>query len=79
MAQNELAPIQKITPEDGKKLRRDFNYIQCGVSGDIAVKLEGGDPVIISSALLDKMSIVPVGTMDEVLATGTTASDIYVW
>ncbi len=78
MAQNELAPLQKITPEDGKKIK-EFNFIQCGVPGDIAVKMQGGGVVVISEEILDKMPLFPVGTMDEVLATGTTATDIYAW
>jgi hypothetical protein len=79
MAQNHLANIKKITPSDTAKTIEEFNYIKCGGSGDIAVQLEEGSVVIITAALLDKMSIVPVGTMNRVLVTGTTATDIYAW
>lgn len=78
MAANHLAQIRKVTPSDTAKIP-DFNFIQCGGSGDIAVAMENGTEVVISSSLLDKMSIVPVGTMNRVNATNTTATDIYVW
>lgn len=79
MAMNDLAPIKKITPDNDAKIRGGFNYIQCGGTGDIAVSLEEGESVIITAAILDKMSIVPVGSMNRVLSTGTTATDIYAW
>jgi len=78
MAQNHLANLKVITPSDTAKIQ-EFNYIQCGGSGDIAVQMEEGESVVIKASLLDKMSIVPVGTMNRVLATGTTATDIYAW
>lgn len=79
MAANHLANLKQITPSDTKKTKEEFGYIQCGGSGNIAVQMESGEPVIITAALLDKMSIVPVGTMNKVMATGTTATDIYAW
>jgi hypothetical protein len=79
MAQNHLANLKKVVPSDTKATAEEFSYIQCGVSGDIAVKMKSGAVVVISAALLDKMSMVPVGTMDHVMVTGTTATDIYAW
>jgi hypothetical protein len=79
MAANHLAQIRKITPSDTAILTKEFNYIQCGGSGDIAVAMGDETPVVISSSLTDKMSIVPVGTINRVMATDTTATDIYVW
>jgi len=79
MAQNHLANIKPITPSDTAKTKEEFNYIQCGGSGDIAVKYKDGPVVLIKASLLDKMSMVPVGTMDQVMATNTTATDIYAW
>jgi hypothetical protein len=78
MAANELAPIQKIAPSDTKELR-DFNYIQSGGAGDIAVAMKSGETVIITEAILAKMPLFPVGTMNKVMAAGTTATDIYAW
>lgn len=78
MATNHLANLKKVTPSDTVKIP-EFNYIQCGGSGDIAVKYKSGEVVVITAALLDKMSVVPVGTMDQVMATSTTATDIYAW
>ena len=74
----QLNTIKKVTPSDADKLK-DFSFIQCGTSGDVAVQYESGDIVVITAALVDKMALVPVGRMNRVLATGTTAADIYVW
>lgn len=70
--------IKLVTPEDDKKLDT-FHYISAGVAGPIAVKLQSGAVVIIPSTIVTKMEWVPVGQMDEVLATGTTATDIVTW
>ena len=78
MATNNLGEINQVTPTDGKKIN-EFNYVQVGVTGTVAVRFKGGPIKSISSNLLDRMALVPVGVMDEVLNTGTTATDIYVW
>lgn len=78
MSASNFGQIYKAIPTDGEKIQQ-FNYMQVGVSGDVAIKFKSGAVVTISSGLLDRMSIVPVGAFDEVLSTGTTASDIYVW
>jgi hypothetical protein len=78
MAANHLANIKVVTPSDTAKIP-EFNYIKAGVSGDIAVQMEEGGVVIIKASILDQMPLFPVGTMNRVLATGTTATDIYAW
>tara|TARA_R110001606_G_scaffold166453_3_gene310935 strand:- start:5728 stop:5964 length:237 start_codon:yes stop_codon:yes gene_type:complete len=78
MANSALGSIRKVTPSDTVELK-DFNYIQAGVSGTVAVQFEGGDVVNLSQEIIDKMALLPIGTMNRVLATGTTATDIYVW
>ena len=78
MSMNHLANVKVVTPTDGKKIP-EFNYIKAGEAGNIAVKFKSGSVVIISAAVLAQMPMFPVGTMDEVLATGTTATDIYAW
>jgi len=70
--------IRQVTPADGVKIP-PFNYIKSGVSGDIAVKQGDNPAVTIKQSLSDVVGIVPVGKMDEVPATNTTATDIYVW
>jgi UDP-N-acetyl-D-mannosaminuronate dehydrogenase len=78
MAQNHLANIKVVTPTDDKKIP-EFNYIKAGGAGTISVRMKAGDVVLISAEVLAQMPLFPVGTMDEVLATGTTATDIYAW
>ena len=78
MASNNLAQIRLITPTDGKKLK-EFNYIQVGTSGDVAIKFQSGEITTLKAGLLDRMALVPIGVADEVLLTGTTAGDVYVW
>jgi hypothetical protein len=70
--------IREAIPADNAEIP-DFNYIKSGVPGDIAVKDKNGNVVVIKQSLIDAVGIVPVGTMVEVMTTGTTADDIYVW
>ena len=70
--------ITPVTPSDTDDITL-FRYIQAGVSGSIVIESDKGVQATISSALIDKMSIVPIGRGSKVLATGTTATDIYVW
>lgn len=74
----DLGAIRKVTASDTSGVS-PFRYIQAGVSGTISLKTDSGAIVQISSALLDKMAVVPVGVSVQVMASGTTASDIYVW
>ena len=67
-----------VIPTDDTKIEK-FGYITAGNVGAIAVKRGGGDVVTIPSTVVSRMPIIPVGQMDEVLATGTTATDIVVW
>ena len=67
-----------ITPSDTEEVSA-FQYLQVGVSGDVAVQTANGKTTIIKGELLDRLSLCPVGTNTRVLATGTTATDIYVW
>lgn len=78
MSRNITGQIRSVTPNDSTTIDK-FNYIQAGVNGDIVVQRDDGATVTISAALLSKMAIVPVGIFNKVLATGTTATDIYVW
>lgn len=78
MAQKNFGQLVAVTPEDDKKIK-EFNYIQVGTSGDVAVRYKSGNVVIVKAGLLDRVALVPVGVMDEVLTTGTTATDVYVW
>jgi hypothetical protein len=75
---DDLGQIRKVTPSDSGTID-PFKYIQVGVSGTVTVKASNGTETTITSALLDKVAIVPVGVSVQVLATGTTATDIYVW
>ena len=75
---SDLGNIRKVTPSDTAVLG-PFKYIQVGVSGDVALKSTSGSTVVITAALIDRMAIVPVGVYEQVLSTGTTATDIYVW
>ncbi|AUR93143.1 hypothetical protein NVP1184A_04 [Vibrio phage 1.184.A._10N.286.49.A5] len=78
MATTNLGQIRLVTPGDDKKIS-EFNFIQAGAAGDIAVRFKGGEVTVISSGLSSRLSLIPVGVMDEVLSTGTTAGEIYVW
>jgi hypothetical protein len=78
MSANITGPIRTVTPADDSKIPK-FSYIQAGVSGDIVIKYQEGETCTITSNLLDRMGVVPVGHADEVLSTGTTATEIYVW
>jgi hypothetical protein len=75
---SDFGPVRKVTKSDTAALA-PFKYIQCGVSGDIAIENEKGDITVISSELLDRISIVPTGVAVKVRSTSTTATDIYVW
>ena len=78
MSSRNFGNIRLVTPSDTQKIK-SFNYLQVGGSGDVVVKFKEGATVTIKSSLLDRMAIVPIGEMDQVLSTGTTATDIYVW
>jgi len=73
-----LGQIRKVTPSDTGTIA-PFKYIQVGVSGTVTVKAQGGTETTITSGLIDKIAIVPVGVSVQILDTGTTATDIYVW
>lgn len=75
---SDLGNIRKVTPSDTAVIE-PFKYIQVGTTGDVALKSTNGSTVVITSGLLDRMAIVPTGVYEQVLATGTTATDIYVW
>ena len=70
--------IKRAVPADGTKVDT-FNYIQASGAGTITVRRLDGTTVLITAAILAKLDIIPVGLMDEILATGTTATDIYYW
>jgi hypothetical protein len=70
-----LGPIRKVTPSDTPL--EPFKYIQAGVSGTVIIETTDGVQTTVTSALLDKVAIVPVGVHNKV--TGGTATDIYVW
>lgn len=78
MSSSNLAQIRQVTAEDGQKIE-EFNFIQVGTSGDVSVRYKGGEVILIKQGLLDRLSLVPVGVADEVLSTGTSAGDIYVF
>lgn len=82
MTSKAVGQIKAVTPNDTDPVTPEgaqFNYIQAGGAGDIAVKRDGGDVVIITASLVGVMGIVPVGVMTHVMAAGTTATDIYCW
>ena len=79
MSHNDLGAPRQITPSDSVIIDPPFRYIQAGVSGAITVTSSNGIDVTLSSALIDKVAIVPTGEANKVLATGTGATDIYVW
>ena len=74
-----LGYIRKVTPSDSVSSFPAFSHIQVGVSGTVTIENAAGESVLLSAQILDKMSIVPVGAATKVMATGTTATDIYVW
>jgi hypothetical protein len=76
---SELGYIRKITPSDTEVINPPFTHIQVGVSGDATIQNAASESTLLTSAILDKMSIVPVGVATKVMATGTAATDIYVW
>ena len=76
---SQLGYIRKITPSDYTEYLPAFTHIQVGVSGTVTVENAAGESTLLSAEILDKMSIVPVGAATKVMATGTTATDIYVW
>lgn len=78
MASNNLGQIRTVTAEDGVKIPA-FTYMQVGTSGDVSIRFKDGSITLIKAGLLDRMALVPTGEADEVLSTGTTAGDIYVW
>lgn len=78
VAANNLGNIRLITPTDDKKVT-PFNYIQVATSGDVAIRFKSGDVTLVKAGLLDRVSLTPIGEADEVLSTGTTAVDVYVW
>ena len=75
---SDIGQIQKVTPSDDLDLSL-FRYLQVGVSGNVAIEAENGTTTVLTSSLIDRMGIVPVGIAKKVLSTGTTATDIYVW
>jgi hypothetical protein len=75
---SDFGPIRKVIKSDTAVLSA-FKYIQAGVSGDIAIENASGEITVISSELLDRISIVPTGVAVKVRSTDTAASDIYVW
>lgn len=79
MSHNDLGAPRQITPSDSTVIDPPFRYIQAGVSGSIVVTSSNSVDVTLSSALMDKVAIVPTGAANKVLATGTTATNIYVW
>ena len=74
-----LGYIRKAVPSDSTEYFPAFTHIQVGVSGTVTIENAAGESTLLSAEILDKMSIVPVGTATKVMATGTTATDIYVW
>jgi hypothetical protein len=75
---SEFGTVRKVIPSDTAVLE-PFKYIQCGVSGNIAIESDTAAITVVSSNLLDRISIVPTGISVKVRATDTTATDIYVW
>ena len=69
---------RKITPSDTVEVSA-FQYLQVGTSGDVTVEAANGASTLITGDLLDRLSLCPVGVNVKVMATGTTATDIYVW
>ena len=68
-----------VTPTDDIKIDK-IHYVHACTVGDIALRRATGEVVIIPSAIVAKFTVpIPVGVMDEVLATGTTATGIIVW
>ena len=67
--------IRKVTPSANPI--DAFKYIQVGVSGTVIIETSGGTVTTITSAILDKIAVLPVGVHTKV--TGGTATDIYVW
>ena len=78
MATSNLGEIRKVTPSDIQSIA-EFNYLQVGIAGTVSVQFKNGDVKLLTQELINRMALVPVGVMDRVLATGTTATDIYVW
>ena len=78
MANSNLGEINEVTPSDNEVIK-EFNYIQVGVSGTVAVRFKDGQVKSLSAEIFARMGLVPVGVMDKVLSTGTTATNIYVW
>jgi hypothetical protein len=74
-----LGYIRKVTPSDSTVFYPAFSHIQVGVSGTVTIENAAGESTLLSAEILDKMSIVPTGAGSKVMATGTTATDIYVW
>jgi hypothetical protein len=75
---SEFGTVRKVIPSDTTILE-PFKYIQCGVSGDIAIESDTGAITVVTRELLDRISIVPTGISLKVRATDTEATDIYVW
>ncbi len=78
MSARNFGQIRSVTPADDVKIK-EFNYLQVGTSGTVAIKYQGGEVFNITGNLLDRVDILPIGLADEILATGTTATDVYVW
>ena len=76
-----LGFVRKVTPSDSTEYATTpFTHVQVGVSGTVTVlSADGVTTTLLSSAILDKVGIVPVGPSIKVMATGTTANDIYIW
>jgi hypothetical protein len=74
-----LGFIRKITPSDTTVINPPFTHIQVGVSGDVTIENAAGESTLLSSEIIDKMTMVPVGACTKVMATGTAATDVYVW
>jgi len=76
-----LGFVRAITPSDSTEYATTpFTHVQVGVSGTVTVlSADGQTQTLLSSAILDKVGIVPVGPSIKVMATGTTATDVYIW
>jgi len=74
-----LGYIRTATPSDSAEFFPAFTHIQVGVNGSVTIENADGESTTLSAEILGKMSIVPVGAATKVMATGTTATDIYVW
>ena len=74
-----LGSIRQATPSDSTVIYPAFSHIQVGTSGTVTIENAAGESTLLSAGILDRMSLVPVGAGTKVMATGTTATDIYVW